>query len=135
MSEKKAKASVFFVIAIIAFICSCIIFSMTGGVSDWIGDTVYADNENSTDLGISEFMEQYDDYSDSSYSSSSYQSDDSSSKSDSSNFLKDLTKKDKDSSKSDSGSDSGSSSGSSSGSDSGSGKSDSPSNSAQSDSI
>ena len=61
MSEKKARASVFFVIAIIAFICSCILFSMTGGVSDWIGDTVYDnDTENSTDLGISEFMEQYD---------------------------------------------------------------------------
>ena len=119
MSEKKAKASVFFVIAIIAFICSCIIFSMTGGVSDWIGDTVYDnDTENSTDLGISEFMEQYDDYSDSSSSSYSSQSDDSNSKSDSSNFLKDLTKKDKDS---DSSSDSG--------------KSDSSSNSGKSDSI
>lgn len=101
MSEKKARASVFFVIAIIAFICSCILFSMTGGVSDWFEDIGMNDTDNTTDdLGLSNFLEN-DSYSD--YDSSS----DSSNKDSSSKFLDDLTKKDKSSSHNSSSSDSG----------------------------
>lgn len=86
MSERKTRAIVFLVVAIIAFVCSCVLFSMTGGVSDW-----FINNE--TDSGFMEFNNT--DYIDS-YSLSDNTSDDSSSNSkDSSGFLDDLSKKDK----------------------------------------
>lgn len=36
MEDKKAKFIIYIVIALIAFLCSSIAFSMTGGLSDWI---------------------------------------------------------------------------------------------------
>ena len=85
MSEKKARASVFFGVAIIAFICSCVLFSMTGGVSEW-----FINNE--TDSGFMEFNNT--DYIDS-YSVSDNGNDSDSDSKDSSGFLDDLSKKDK----------------------------------------
>ena len=36
MEDKKAKFLVYVVIALIAFVCSSAVYSMTGGLSDWI---------------------------------------------------------------------------------------------------
>lgn len=85
MSERKTRAIVFLVVAIIAFVCSCVLFSMTGGVSDW-----FINNE--TDSGFMEFNNT--DYIDS-YSVSDNGNDSDSDSKDSSGFLDDLSKKDK----------------------------------------
>ena len=85
MSERKTRAIVFLVVAIIAFVCSCVLFSMTGGVSDW-----FINNE--TDSGFMEFNNTgYID----SYSISDNGTDSDSNSKDSSGFLDDLSKKDK----------------------------------------
>lgn len=136
MSEKKARASVFFVIAIIAFVCSCILFSMTGGVSDWIGDSIYNSENATDDFGLSEFVDQSEGYStDNDYSSSSDSSESENSDNgyDSSKFFKDLTKQNKDSSSS--GSDSNSKDESDNSDKSNSDKSNSDSNNDKSDSV
>ena len=36
MEDKKAKFIIYIVIALIAFVCSSAVYSMTGGLSDWI---------------------------------------------------------------------------------------------------
>lgn len=36
MEDKKAKFIVYIVIALIAFVCSSAVYSMTGGLSDWV---------------------------------------------------------------------------------------------------
>ena len=36
MEDKKAKFIIYICIALIAFICSSAVYSMTGGLSDWI---------------------------------------------------------------------------------------------------
>lgn len=81
MSERKTRAIIFLVVAIIAFVCSCVLFSMTGGVSDW-----FVNNE--TDSGFMEFNNT--DY----YGLTDNGDNNSDDSKDSSGFLDDLSKKD-----------------------------------------
>lgn len=53
MSEKSAKACVFLCVALIAFVCSCCVFSMTGGVSDWLVNILHGDNDTSDNFNNS----------------------------------------------------------------------------------
>ena len=46
MEDKKAKFLVYIVIAFIAFIASSAVFSMTGGLSDWIATSDYDEDKN-----------------------------------------------------------------------------------------
>ena len=46
MEDKKAQFLVYIVIAFIAFIASSAVFSMTGGLSDWIATSDYDEDKN-----------------------------------------------------------------------------------------
>ena len=47
MEDKKAKFIVYVVIALIAFACSSAVYSMTGGLSDWIVSSMnYNEDQN-----------------------------------------------------------------------------------------
>ena len=46
MEDKKAKFIVYIVIALIAFIASSAVYSMTGGLSDWIVSSDYDEDKN-----------------------------------------------------------------------------------------
>ena len=46
MEDKKAKFIVYIVIALIAFIASSAVYSMTGGLSDWIATSDYDEDKN-----------------------------------------------------------------------------------------
>ncbi|MBQ2961346.1 hypothetical protein [Methanobrevibacter sp.] len=46
MEDKKAKFIVYICIALIAFICSSAVYSMTGGLSDWIVSSDYDEDKN-----------------------------------------------------------------------------------------
>ena len=46
MEDKKAKFLVYIVIALIAFIASSAVYSMTGGLSDWIVASDYDEDKN-----------------------------------------------------------------------------------------
>ncbi|MBR5504559.1 MAG: hypothetical protein IKV87_09005 [Methanobrevibacter sp.] len=68
MEDKKAKFIVYLVVCLIAFICSSTVYSMTGGLSDWIVSNVNT-NEDANNNGILDSSEgQY--YSSDSYSDS-----------------------------------------------------------------
>ena len=45
MEDKKAKFIVYIVIALIAFTCSTAVYSMTGGLSDWIVTSMNANED------------------------------------------------------------------------------------------
>ena len=88
MEDKKAKFLVYIVIAFIAFIASSAVFSMTGGLSDWIATSDYDEDKNnngyldSSENGGGLFSlfdsndngDNYNSYNDDSGSSSSYYS-------------------------------------------------------------
>ena len=46
MEDKKAKFIVYIVIALIAFVASSAVYSMTGGLSDWIVSSDYDEDKN-----------------------------------------------------------------------------------------
>lgn len=46
MEDKKAKFLVYIVIALIAFVASSAVYSMTGGLSDWIVASDYDEDKN-----------------------------------------------------------------------------------------
>ena len=46
MEDKKAKFIVYIVIALIAFVASSAVYSMTGGLSDWIATSDYDEDKN-----------------------------------------------------------------------------------------
>ena len=46
MEDKKAKFLVYIVVALIAFVASSAVFSMTGGLSDWIATSDYDEDKN-----------------------------------------------------------------------------------------
>ena len=46
MEDKKAKFIVYIVIALIAFVASSAVYSMTGGLSDWIVASDYDEDKN-----------------------------------------------------------------------------------------
>ena len=46
MEDKKAKFLVYIVVALIAFVASRAVFSMTGGLSDWIATSDYDEDKN-----------------------------------------------------------------------------------------
>ena len=46
MEDKKAKFLVYIVVALIAFIASSAVYSMTGGLSDWIVASDYDEDKN-----------------------------------------------------------------------------------------
>ena len=46
MEDKKAKFLVYIVVALIAFVASSAVYSMTGGLSDWIGASDYDEDKN-----------------------------------------------------------------------------------------
>lgn len=46
MEDKKAKFIVYICIALIAFICSSAVYSMTGGLSDWFVSSDYDEDKN-----------------------------------------------------------------------------------------
>ena len=46
MEDKKAKFLVYIVVALIAFIASSAVYSMTGGLSDWIVASNYDEDKN-----------------------------------------------------------------------------------------
>ena len=50
MEDKKAKFVVYVVIALIAFVCSSAVYSMTGGLSDWVVASV-DDNQDKNNNG------------------------------------------------------------------------------------
>lgn len=105
MEDKKAKFMIYIVIALIAFICSSVVCSMTGDLSDWIASSMNTnedqnnngyldssegggffsfnsndDNYNYDDNGEPGIMEKifnklFNSNSDNSYSSSNYYSD------------------------------------------------------------
>ncbi len=52
MEDKKAKFIIYIVIALIAFLCSSIAFSITGGLSDWIVAGMNNNNEDQNNNGI-----------------------------------------------------------------------------------
>ena len=68
MEDKKAKFLVYVVIALIAFVCSSAVYSMTGGLSDWvvagIDDNQDKNNngylDSSEDNGFFSFLESDD---------------------------------------------------------------------------
>ena len=68
MEDKKAKFVVYVVIALIAFVCSSAVYSMTGGLSDWvvagIDDNQDKNNngylDSSEDNGFFSFLESDD---------------------------------------------------------------------------
>ncbi|AMK15357.1 hypothetical protein [Methanobrevibacter olleyae] len=45
MEDKKAKFIVYIVIALIAFVCSSAVYSITGGLSDWIVSSINSDED------------------------------------------------------------------------------------------
>ena len=51
MEDKKAKFIVYIVIALIAFVCSSAVYSMTGGISDWIVASMNNANEDQNNNG------------------------------------------------------------------------------------
>lgn len=65
MEDKKAKFLVYVVIALIAFVCSSAVYSMTGGLSDWIVASMDDDQDknnngyldSSEDNGLFSFMD------------------------------------------------------------------------------
>ena len=46
MEDKKAKFLVYIVVALIAFVASSAVYSMTGGLSDWIVSSDYDEDKN-----------------------------------------------------------------------------------------
>lgn len=50
MEDKKAKFLVYVVIALIAFVCSSAVYSMTGGLSDWVVASI-DDNQDKNNNG------------------------------------------------------------------------------------
>ena len=50
MEDKKAKFVVYVVIALIAFVCSSAVYSMTGGLSDWVVASI-DDNQDKNNNG------------------------------------------------------------------------------------
>ena len=50
MEDKKAKFLVYVVIALIAFVCSSAVYSMTGGLSDWVVASI-DDNQEKNNNG------------------------------------------------------------------------------------
>ncbi len=46
MEDKKAKFLVYIVVALIAFVASSAVYSMTGGLSDWIVASDYDEDKN-----------------------------------------------------------------------------------------
>lgn len=71
MEDRKAKFIVFVVVCLLAFICSSTVFSMTGGLSDWIVSNVNT-NEDANNNGYIDSSEgQYYSESDGQYYSSS----------------------------------------------------------------
>ena len=50
MEDKKAKFIVYIVIALIAFVCSSAVYSMTGGLSDWVVASI-DDNQDKNNNG------------------------------------------------------------------------------------
>lgn len=71
MEDRKAKFIVYVVVCLIAFICSSTVFSMTGGLSDWIVSNVNT-NEDANNNGYIDSSEgQYYSDSDGQYYSSS----------------------------------------------------------------
>ena len=57
MEDKKAKFVIYVVIALIAFLCSSVAYSMTGGLSDWIVASMNTD-EDQNNNGILDSSEQ-----------------------------------------------------------------------------
>lgn len=57
MEDKKAKFMIYIVIALIAFVCSTAVYSMTGGLSDWIVASMNT-NEDQNNNGYLDSSEQ-----------------------------------------------------------------------------
>ena len=57
MEDKKAKFLVYIVVALIAFVASSAVYSMTGGLSDWIVSSDYDEDKNDK----SDYSDNYND--------------------------------------------------------------------------
>ncbi len=69
MEDKKAKFIVYVVICLIAFMCSSTVYSMTGGLSDWLVSSMNTNEDVNNNGYIDSSEGQYYSSSDDSYSS------------------------------------------------------------------
>ena len=67
MDSKKAKFSVFLVVALLAIICSSSLYSVTGGFSDWIVASTVNEDQNNNGVIASAENDNSIDYSNSYY--------------------------------------------------------------------